>query len=113
MLNDFYETILNTCQKKSLKHPRDSHDSYRPSQLEYLPDASRGCELTHITMEIHVSSKNIILVFQSRSNRDENNCKGPKLLKVRDNNDQLCKEVDLLDSHIRDKRTACNLTADK
>ena len=46
-------------------------------------------------MEIHVSSKNIILVFPSRSNRDENNCKGPKLLKVRDNNDQLCKEVDL------------------
>ena len=24
---------------------------------------------------------------------------------------QLCKDVDLIDSHIRDKRTPCNLTA--
>ena len=27
--------------------------------------------------------------------------------------DQLCKDVDLKDSHIRDKQTSCNLTADK
>ena len=72
-----------------------------------------GCELSHKTMEIHVSSKNIIVVFQSRSDRAENNCKRPKLSKARDNIGQLCKDVDLLDSHIRDKRTPCNLTADK
>ena len=44
----------------------------------------------------------MILVFQSRSNRAENNCKRPKLSKARDNNDQLCKDVDLLDCHLRD-----------
>ena len=58
-----------------------------------------GCELSHKTMEIHVSSKNIILVFQSRSDRAENNCKRPKLSKARDNIGQLCKDVDLLDSY--------------
>ena len=39
-----------------------------------------------------------------------------RLSKARDNNesnDQLCKDVDLKDSHIRDKQTSCNLTADK
>ena len=38
------------------------------------------------------------------------------LSKARDNNesnDQLCKDVDLKHSHIRDKQTSCNLTADK
>ena len=39
-------------------------------------------------MEIHVSSKNIILVLQSRSDRAENNCKRPELSNARDNNDQ-------------------------
>ena len=67
-----------------------------------------GCELSHKTMEIHVSSKNIILVFQSRSDGALE-----KLSKARDNIGQLCKDVDLLDSHMRDKRTPCNLTADK
>ena len=59
--------------------------------------------------------QNIKIVFQSRSNRaDKKTAKSPKLSKARDNNDQLCKDVDLLDSHIRDKRTpSCNLTADK
>ena len=33
--------------------------------------------------------------------------------KARDNNDHLCKDVDLLDFHIRDKQTSCNLTSDK
>ena len=28
-------------------------------------------------------------------------------------NDQLCKDVDLLDFHIREKQTSCNLTADR
>ena len=32
----------------------------------------------------------------------------PKLSNARDNNDQLCKDVDLLASHIRDKRTPWN-----
>ena len=72
-----------------------------------------GCELSHKTMEIHVSSKNIILVFHSRNDRAENNCQRPKLSKTRDNIGQLCKDVDLLDSHIPDKRTPFNLTADK
>ena len=54
---------------------------------------STGCELTHKTMEIHVSAKNVILVFQSRSDRAENNCKRPKLSKARDNIDQLSKDV--------------------
>ena len=35
-------------------------------------------------------------------------------MKLRDNSAQLCKDVDLLISHIRDKpQTCCNLTADR
>ena len=47
-----------------------------------------------------MSALRTILVFQSRGNRAENNYKRPKLSKARDNNNQLCKDVDPLDSYI-------------
>ena len=52
---------------------------------------------------------------QGRSSHETTELKiEPWLSKARDtDNDQLCKDVDLLDFHIHDKRTSCNLTADK
>ena len=56
----------------------------------------------------------MILVVQSGGNgAEKKNCKRPNLSKARDNNDPLCKDVELLDSHIRDKRTPCNLNVDR
>ena len=40
------------------------------------------------------------------------NFKKPQLLKLRDNNEKLCKDVNLLNSYIRDKRRSCNPIAD-
>ena len=60
-----------------------------------------------------LSYKNITLALQSQSNIAETNCKRPKLSKARDKNDQLCKDVDRLDSRIRDQRTPCNVTVDE
>ena len=41
----------------------------------------------------------------------KDNCDKPWLSEARDSNDQLCKDVDLLDSHIRGTQTCCNLPA--
>ena len=62
------------------------------------------CERKHKTIEVHASSKNAIpQVLGSQGKGTENNCKKPQLLKLRDNDEQLCKDVDLLDSYMRNK----------
>ena len=61
-------------------------------------------------MEIHVSSKNIIhKSFSQEATEMKTTARGTSPQKRETTMIKLFKDVDLLDSHIRNKRTACNL----